>query len=271
VALTIAATALATALPIQSAAALHGLSNVQRAAAGWTALQRHPAVHDGLRLYREQYPVQSADNPYRYERPFPQVRVTAPDLSGMPGAAHSGYRQDPPVADAAQPHYWDAALEAEDIPLDEHLPAPNKRPAQRPSRPRRHCGDHRVVVQAGRARRCECAAVAGIGDFANLQQAKRIGAAALRHFGRDSRLIKQPPYFTFIFFANLLLQSVGPGDRYPSAMRVYADAVWATHRDPRTGLFHLGSEVETQTLDQAAMTQIYALLDRPRSRYGQLY
>jgi hypothetical protein len=110
-----------------------------------------------------------------------------------------------------------------------------------------------------------------IGDFAYLQQAKRIGAAALRHFGRDSRLIKQPPYFTFIFFANLLLQSVGPGDRYPSAMRAYADAVWATHRDPRTGLFHLGSDVETQMLEQAAMTQIYALLDRPRSRYGQLY
>jgi hypothetical protein len=378
----VAATAVATVLPTQAAAALPGPSNAQRAAATWTALQQYLAVHDGSGLYHEQYPVQSTDNPYSYEWPFSQAHVAALDLSGMSGRAGRSHRDVLQRADYAQLHYWDTAGSTGLPGFASYVMAPygsggdffyddnewvglqdvqhyalyrdqsslrqarkifdlvvsgwdtdpshadpggvfwtqatwssdrntvsNMPGAELGLRLYQITGQRRYLNWAlkmyhwtntylqrpdglykdhlgldGTVEPTVWSYNQGVpvgvnvllyevtGDFAYVQEAKRIATAALGYFGAHHRLIKQPPYFNSIFFANLLLlQSVSPGSRYLNAMRAYANAAWASRRDPSTGLFHFSSETETQTLEQAAMTQIYALLAWPRSRYGQLY
>ena len=53
-------------------------------------------------------------------------------------------------------------------------------------------------------------------------------------------------------------------------MQLYADQVWRNDRDPATGLFHFAGSPETQTLEQSAMVQIYALAAWPESQYRLL-
>jgi hypothetical protein len=110
------------------------------------------------------------------------------------------------------------------------------------------------------------------GDRKYLQRAENIANAALDFYGTGDSLYQQPAYFNSIFFKNLLLlQSVDHDQRYVKAMQAYADQVWASYRDAATGLFHFNGSQETQLLEQAAMTQIYAVLAWSPSEYRILY
>jgi uncharacterized protein YyaL (SSP411 family) len=110
------------------------------------------------------------------------------------------------------------------------------------------------------------------GDSIYLQRAQNIANAALNYYGTANRLYQQPAYFNSIFFKNLLLlQSVNHNQRYVKAMQDYADQVWNTYRDSTTGLFHFNGSSATQLLEQAAMTQIYAVLSWSPSQYHVLY
>lgn len=110
------------------------------------------------------------------------------------------------------------------------------------------------------------------GDTAYLQRAQNIANAALDYYGTGDNLYQQPAYFNSIFFKNLLLlQSVDHNQRYVKAMQDYADQVWQTSRDAATGLFHFTGSSSTQMIEQAAMTQIYAVLSWSPAQYHILY
>lgn len=110
------------------------------------------------------------------------------------------------------------------------------------------------------------------GDAVYLQRAEKLADAALQFYVADGALYTQPPYFNSIFFKNLLLlSSVNHNERYVQAMRDYADQVWNHYRNPSTGLFHFQSAGQTQLLEQAAMTQIYAVLSWDPKNYDKLY
>jgi uncharacterized protein YyaL (SSP411 family) len=110
------------------------------------------------------------------------------------------------------------------------------------------------------------------GDITYLNRAKNIANAALDYYGTNDSLYQQPAYFNSIFFKNqLLLHSVNHDQRYVKSMQDYADRVWDTYRDPATGLFHFNGSQATQLLEQAAMTQIYAVLSWSPSQYHVLY
>jgi hypothetical protein len=97
-------------------------------------------------------------------------------------------------------------------------------------------------------------------DRSYLVEAKRIASAASAYYAVDGRLAKQPAVFNSIFFKNtLLLESVTGGSTYRKAAEAYADSIWTNNRDAVTGLFHFDSD-HTQVIEQAAMTQIYAVL-----------
>jgi len=110
------------------------------------------------------------------------------------------------------------------------------------------------------------------GDQAYLRRAEQIADAALAYYGSDNRLDKQPAYFNSIFFKNLLLlYAADHNAAYVAAMQGYADRVWSTYRDPATGLFVFTPGTPTQLLEQAAMTQIYAVLAWAPFSYRTLY
>lgn len=109
-------------------------------------------------------------------------------------------------------------------------------------------------------------------DRTYLDRAEAVARAAYDYYVTGGKLAGQPPFFNSIFFANLLLlESVTGGHTYRDAMSAYADSMWTTMRDPSTGLFHFDSDGSTETIQQAAMTQIYALLAWPRGRTAVLY
>lgn len=114
------------------------------------------------------------------------------------------------------------------------------------------------------------------GEQRYLQRAKRTAEAALRHFGEDDRLWKQPPVFNAILFRNLLaLHAASPDPRYLAAVDGYLDRAWREGRDPETGLFdqggigHYGSEPGT-TIDQGALSQLYAIRALPPGQWATL-
>jgi len=110
------------------------------------------------------------------------------------------------------------------------------------------------------------------GDTIYLQRAQNIANAALDYYGTGNNLYQQPPYFNSIFFKNLLLlQSIDHNQRYVRATQTYADQVWQTSRDSATGLFHFNGSSSTQMIEQAAMTQIYAVLSWSPEQYRILY
>lgn len=110
------------------------------------------------------------------------------------------------------------------------------------------------------------------GDRTYLQRAENIASAALQFYGTNNALYGQPAPFNSIFFKNLLLlSSVNHNQSYVQAMQTYANNVWNNNRDASTGLFHFNGAKTTQMIEQAAMTQIYAVLAWPPSRYGILY
>ncbi|GHO67929.1 hydrolase [Ktedonobacter sp. SOSP1-52] len=109
------------------------------------------------------------------------------------------------------------------------------------------------------------------GDATYLQRAEQIAQAALAFYG-TTNLDKQPAFFNSIFFKNLLLlQSVNHNQDYVKAMQAYADRAWENNRDATTGLFHFNGSQSTQMIEQAAMTQIYAVLSWSPSQYRILY
>lgn len=110
------------------------------------------------------------------------------------------------------------------------------------------------------------------GDRTYLRRAERIAEAAYTFYVTEGRLDRQPIFFNSIYFKNLLLlQAVTGGDKYRRAMARYADRVWSTARDPRTGLVRFSADGDTQVIEQAALVQIYAVLGWPRSKWPMLY
>ena len=110
------------------------------------------------------------------------------------------------------------------------------------------------------------------GNVTYVQHAEQIAQTALAYYGVDNRLYQQPASFNAIFFKNLLLlQSIDHDPCYARTLQAYADQVWQNDRDPATGLFHFHGATGTQLLEQAAMTQLYAVLAWHPSQYSILY
>lgn len=112
------------------------------------------------------------------------------------------------------------------------------------------------------------------GDGHYLHEAERIAAAGYDYFVTGGRLDAQPPFFNSIYFKNLLLlESVTHTTTYRHAAESYADRMWRSRRDAGTGLFHFGAagDPHTQMIEQAAMTQLYAVLSWRPSDYRRLY
>lgn len=108
-------------------------------------------------------------------------------------------------------------------------------------------------------------------DARYLDEAQRIAEAAYRYYVTEGRLDDQPAFFNSIFFKNLLLlEAETGGSTYRAAMQDYADRVWSEQRDRSTGLFVFEGE-HTQLLEQAAMTQIYAVLAWSPHQWQDLY
>lgn len=109
-------------------------------------------------------------------------------------------------------------------------------------------------------------------DRTHLRRAERVAAAAYDFYVVQGRLAGQPIYFNAIFFKNLLLlESVTGGHTYRDAMRAYADRVWREHRDRATGLVRFDGDAATETIQQAALVQLDAVLAWPAERVGLLY
>jgi hypothetical protein len=86
-----------------------------------------------------------------------------------------------------------------------------------------------------------------------LGRAEQVADRALAYY--DTRWSTEPPEFASIFFVNLLHLADADGRAdYVAAAQAYADRMWATHRDARTGLYG------RRLLDQAAVTRLYAEL-----------
>jgi hypothetical protein len=108
------------------------------------------------------------------------------------------------------------------------------------------------------------------GNIRYLRDAKSVANASLAFYNTPEILAKQGAAFNSIWFKNLLiLDSVSPDHRYRQAMQSYADYNWTTTRDPATNL-HTFREGTVELLQQSGITQIYALLAWPRSRYSLL-
>lgn len=97
------------------------------------------------------------------------------------------------------------------------------------------------------------------GDREALARAEQLAAASLR-FLDPATVGLEPPAFVAVLARNLLLLGEADGDpRWRAAVQAYADAAWTTARDPLTGVFRFGRP-GGRLLEQAALTQIYALL-----------
>lgn len=114
------------------------------------------------------------------------------------------------------------------------------------------------------------------GERRHLDEAERIADAASRYYAdAEHPLEGQPPFFNAIYLKNLLLLDAATGrSTHRRAMEAWADHVWRRQRDDATGLFLFDEDTApgtTQMIQQAAMTQVYAVLAWPRSRYRVLY
>lgn len=78
----------------------------RRAERTYDALRAHFATSHGL--YREQYPVDTADREYSFEWPFSQAHVAALDLTGMAGVGRR-YRDALAAHRRAQQLYWSSS------------------------------------------------------------------------------------------------------------------------------------------------------------------
>lgn len=99
------------------------------------------------------------------------------------------------------------------------------------------------------------------GDPTLLGRAQEAARAALAFYGKGDRFWGQDPAFNAIFFENLHLLGEVAGDQefYRAALTTYAERLWATGRDPRTGLCHFGRPGRVELLTQSAAVRILAL------------
>ncbi|GAA3636161.1 glycoside hydrolase family 76 protein [Microlunatus ginsengisoli] len=103
-----------------------------------------------------------------------------------------------------------------------------------------------------------------------LREARRIAAAAADFYG-TAALDGQPVFFNSIYFKCLLLLEYYTGGRESlQTMRAYGERLWRNHRDRSTGLFQFAGDGTTQMIEQAAVTQIFAVLGWPRHDYRLL-
>jgi len=109
------------------------------------------------------------------------------------------------------------------------------------------------------------------GEQRYLDRADEIADASYRHYVEEGRLDDQPRSFVAVYAKNLLLlESVTGGTRYREAVTAWAQRQQDTSRDPATGLYS-GGDATTELLDQAAVTQVLAVLAWPQERVGLLY
>jgi hypothetical protein len=102
---------------------------------------------------------------------------------------------------------------------------------------------------------------------AYLQEALATGHAAL-HTYDAGMLATQGDGFNAIYIRNLLLLGGASGDpTFANFARWYANDAWRNVRDPNTNLYLSGPGGDTNLLDQAAMTQVNALLAEPAAAY----
>ncbi|WP_409294072.1 glycoside hydrolase family 76 protein [Peribacillus sp. SCS-26] len=98
------------------------------------------------------------------------------------------------------------------------------------------------------------------GDKKYLKRAEILAEKSIQYYG-DTQLYKNPPEFNAIFFENLqLLDSVKPDNKYRKYSQAYADKMWDTVRNPKTGLFQRDPQKPVPLIEQAAMVEIYANL-----------
>lgn len=98
-----------------------------------------------------------------------------------------------------------------------------------------------------------------------LTRANDLADKAIQYYETDHRLASQPAVFNAIFFRNLLkLSTLNHDQHYIKFINDYANTVWNTNRDDQTNLFLFG---DSETLQQAGMTQIYALLSWKKDDY----
>jgi len=101
------------------------------------------------------------------------------------------------------------------------------------------------------------------GDERRLDRAARTAHAALAHFEVDDGLWRQPPAFVAILLRNLMaVHAVRPLPGLLATVDGYLDRVWATARDPRTGVLAgggIGRYENGGVIDHAAVVQLLAL------------
>lgn len=94
------------------------------------------------------------------------------------------------------------------------------------------------------------------GDDRALVRAQRLARLALDELDRE----KEPPEFAAVLFRSVLeLDRDAPDARYLTEAQAYADAAWSERRDPIRGVFRFRG-AQARLLEQAALTQVYALL-----------
>lgn len=104
-----------------------------------------------------------------------------------------------------------------------------------------------------------------------LHRAERIASAAYQYFVASGRLDGQPVAFNSILFKHMLaLESLTGGTRYRAATQAYADKMWDRWRDPKTGVYHFKGDKRTDVIEQAAATQICAMLAWPRNALSKV-
>ena len=98
------------------------------------------------------------------------------------------------------------------------------------------------------------------GDTDGLTRAEAMADAALASLDRTPTG-PEPPYFLAVFYRHLVeLADLDGRSQYREDAERYADSVWTTVRDRKTGLFRFGPRGSVDLLEQAAMVQIYAAL-----------
>jgi rhamnogalacturonyl hydrolase YesR len=114
------------------------------------------------------------------------------------------------------------------------------------------------------------------GEHRFLERAQATANATLDWLKDGTELWKQPPAFNAILFRNLLaLDAVAPDPRILPMLDGYLDRVWTQARNGDTGLFseggigHYGDDAGN-TLDQGALSQLYAIRALPASAWASL-
>nr|WP_298990629.1 GH92 family glycosyl hydrolase [uncultured Pseudokineococcus sp.] len=109
------------------------------------------------------------------------------------------------------------------------------------------------------------------GEQRYLQHAQEVAEASYQHYVVEGRLDDQPRAFVAIWAKNLLLlEATTGGTRYRDAVTAWAQRQHDGDLDASTGLY-AGDDGATELLDQAAVTQVLAVLAWPQERVRLLY